>query len=81
MAKTELQKLQDYIAIKKLLDEKDWWTVEELALYLRKEEKTIRNYIAGNNPHIDINKCSKKINGTRYIMKDLFKTQFLKLET
>ena len=77
----ELNKLQEYISIKKLLDEKDWWTVEELAIYLDKDVRTIRNYISGHDPKINLSKCSKKINGTLYIIKDLFKTEFAKIET
>lgn len=76
-----LQKLQEYIEIKELLDRKDWWTVEELAAYLNKDPKTIRNhYIGGKTPPIDIAGCSKKVNGIIYIMKDLFKEQFLNLK-
>lgn len=76
----ELTKLQDYIVVKKLLDEKDWWTVDELAIYLDKDSRTIRNYIAGKDPKIDISTCSKKINGTLYIIKDLFKNQFTQIK-
>lgn len=76
----QIEKLQEYVNFKKLLDEKDWWTIDELAIYLDKEAKTARNYIAGKDPKIDISKCSKKINGTVYIIKDLFKEQFTKVE-
>lgn len=74
----DLKKLQKYVEVKKLLDEKDWWTINELAVYLDKKPDTIRNYTCGKSPKLDISKCSKVINGTVYIMKDLFKEQFLK---